>query len=162
MQTNNWILPLMIHGAVFISALIIHHMKPPKPAMASFSQSESESVKSCTSVAWIGEKWLNLSPVRLTCGYCMWHPLSLGDDLLKLFWMGMGGITTFISGPMVLLGGKLSYSTRTFGLWSPVMLASILGWCSFSLGYRWTLQHGTLTLSSSRCICSGFTLVPFS
>lgn len=150
----------MIHGDLFISAVMVHHIKPPKPAMAWFSQSESVSEKSCASAVWTGEKWLNLSPADLTCGYCIWHPGSFGDDLLKLFCVGMGGITTFISGPMVLFGGKLSYSTRTFGPWLPLMLASTLGWCSFSLGYRWILQHGTLTLSSRHCSCPGFTPVP--
>lgn len=137
-----------------------NHTKPPKPAMASFSQSESESVKSWASVPCSGEKWLNPSTVDLICWYCSGHPFSLGEDLLKLLWFGRGGITTFISGPMVLLGGKLSYSTRTCEPWLSTTLASIFGWCSFSFGNRWTLQQGTFTLSSCWCICSGFTLVP--
>lgn len=55
-QTNIYISALMIHGDFLISAVMVHHIKPPKPAMAWFSQSESVSEKSCASAVWTGEK----------------------------------------------------------------------------------------------------------
>lgn len=83
-------------------------MNPLKPHMASFSQSESESENSTASLALMGEKVPKFSGWTLTGTFWTEQGMCLGEDIMKLFWDGRGGMTTFISGPMVLFGGKLS------------------------------------------------------
>lgn len=69
-STDVCMLLLQLDGAGYqLFLLPICHIKPPKLAMASLSQSESESLTSCGSAAWIGEKWLKLSPMALACWY---------------------------------------------------------------------------------------------
>lgn len=106
-------------------------MNPLK--MASLSQSESESENSTASLALIGEKVPKLPGWTLTGMFWTEQAMCLGDDedIMKLFCDGRGGITTFISGPMVLFGGKLSYSTKNCFIVDLAWLAAVNCPCPF-------------------------------